>query len=112
MNNTPDVTEVDPQVAFEQFTRGEVAILDVREEDEWELGHIEGAELVPMSQLQLRWQEIDRDKDWICVCRSGSRSYYAADALQRAGYSIANMTGGMLEWQDQKLPITDPGIVA
>ena len=48
---------------------------------------------------------------WVCVCRSGSRSEYATALLRQAGLDIANMAGGMLDWQVNKLPITAPGIV-
>lgn len=111
MNPYRQVPEVDAQTAFEQWQRGEIAILDVREQDEWDLGHIDGSELIPMSQLQMRWREIDPDKKWVCVCRSGSRSLYASAALRQAGIDIANMEGGLLSWHALKFPMTMPGIV-
>jgi rhodanese-related sulfurtransferase len=88
-----------------------VRLLDVREPSEWALGHIEGAALIPMSQLGRRWRELDASVKWVCVCRSGSRSEYASALLRQAGLDIANMTGGMLDWKENKLPITPPGIV-
>ncbi|HST06000.1 MAG TPA: rhodanese-like domain-containing protein [Chloroflexia bacterium] len=109
MDNPP---EVDARTAYEQMQRGEVCMLDVREPEEWELGHIEGAESIPMSQLGVRWREIDATKRWVCVCLSGSRSDYASALLRQAGIAIANMEGGMLSWQANSLPISPPGIVA
>ncbi|HEV7235828.1 MAG TPA: rhodanese-like domain-containing protein [Ktedonobacteraceae bacterium] len=106
-----EIPEVDPLIASEQMASGEIAILDVREQPEWDSGHIEGSKFIPLYELQWRWSELDRDKKWVCVCLAGVRSYYAAALLLQAGYDVANMAGGMLAWQAAKLPITDPGIV-
>ncbi len=111
MNPTNRVPEVDAKTTCEQFQRGEVHLLDVREPSEWALGHIEGAVLIPMSQLGTRWRELDASVKWVCVCRSGNRSEYASALLRQAGLDIANMTGGMLDWKENKLPITPPGVV-
>jgi rhodanese-related sulfurtransferase len=105
------VPEVDAKTAYEQFQNGEVRLLDVREPSEWALGHVDGADLVPMSELGRRWRELDASARWVCVCRSGSRSEYATTLLRQAGLDIANLAGGMLAWQANKLPITPPGIV-
>jgi rhodanese-related sulfurtransferase len=91
--------------------KGEALLVDVREQDEWDRGHIEGIAFIPLSQLHLRWRELDSDKHWICVCRSGNRSNYAAAMLRQAGVDASNLAGGMLDWQAEKLPITPPGIV-
>jgi rhodanese-related sulfurtransferase len=105
------VPGVNVTTTYDRFRRGDICLLDVREPDEWQLGHIEGAELIPLSQLGSRWQEIDTSKKWVCVCRSGSRSEYAAGLLRQTGLDIANMEGGMLEWKANELPITPPGVV-
>jgi rhodanese-related sulfurtransferase len=106
-----EIPEVDPLTASQQMAGGEIAILDVREQAEWDSGHIDGSKFIPLSELQSRWSELDRHKKWVCVCLAGVRSYYAAALLREAGYDAANMSGGMLAWQAYKLPITDPGIV-
>jgi rhodanese-related sulfurtransferase len=111
VDETNTIPEIDPITAHEQMARGEVALLDVREQSEWDYGHIEASKFIPLYELQWRWSELDQDKRWICVCLSGVRSYYAAALLRQAGYDAANMSGGMLAWQANKLPITDPGIV-
>ena len=111
MNMSDSVPEVDAKTTYEQFQSGEVQLLDVREPSEWALGHIEGAALIPMSELGRRWRELDASAKWVCVCRSGSRSEYVTALLRQAGLDIANLSGGMLDWQAHKLPITPPGIV-
>jgi rhodanese-related sulfurtransferase len=111
MNPMQNVPQVDAQATYDQWTNGEIEILDVREQDEWDLGHIEGAESIPLGQIQWRWRDLDKTKKWVCVCRSGGRSHYAAAMLRQVGIDMSNMSGGMLDWQERKLPITAPGIV-
>ena len=113
-NSNPfaDVPQVEATEVQEHFERGEVDLLDVREPEEWELGHIDGARSIPLGQLQARWREIDPARKVVVVCLSGQRSNYAAAMLRQAGIDAANLEGGMLAWQVDKLPITPPGIVA
>jgi len=93
MNPTSRVPEVDVKSTYEQFQSGEVRLLDVREPSEWALGHIEGAALIPMSQLGRRWRELDASVKWVCVCRSGSRSEYASALLRQAGLVVSVKEG-------------------
>ena len=58
-NSFAGVPQVDARTAHEQFRSGEAAILDVREPSEWELGHIDGADWVPLGDLPVRWRELD-----------------------------------------------------
>src|SRR4051812_4654319 len=110
-NPFQEIQELDVDTTYEKWKEGEVSLLDVREPDEWELGHVEGSAWIPLGHLPYRWEELDRTKKWVCVCRMGTRSYYAAAMLQQAGLDASNMEGGMLEWKAAGLPITAPGIV-
>ncbi|HET9494235.1 MAG TPA: rhodanese-like domain-containing protein [Chloroflexia bacterium] len=105
------VPQVDAKTAQQLYESGEAELLDVREQDEWDRGHIDGIKFIPMGQLPWRWRELDTDRRWIVVCRSGNRSHYAAAILRQAGLDAVNLDGGMIEWQANKLPITPPGIV-
>jgi rhodanese-related sulfurtransferase len=105
------VPQVDSRTAYERMQSGEAQLVDVREQDEWDLGHIDGITFIPLGQLPYRWRELDPDKRWICVCRSGNRSNYAAALLRQAGIDAANLEGGMLDWRVENLPITPPGLV-
>ncbi len=79
-----------------------VHVLDVREVDEFEgpLGHIAGAQLIPLGTLAARMTELATDKPIVTVCRAGGRSAQAAVLLRRAGIvDVANLGGGMLRWR-------------
>jgi glyoxylase-like metal-dependent hydrolase (beta-lactamase superfamily II) len=73
-------------------------VLDVREPDEVAAWAIAGSVNIPLGQLASRAGELPRDREVVTVCASGNRSSYAADALARAGFPVANMRGGMAAW--------------
>ena len=74
-------------------------MLDVRQPDEWAAGHIPGATLIPLGELQSRLAEVPKDKKVVVVCRSGNRSAQGRDILLGAGYPAAtSMAGGMNAW--------------
>lgn len=91
--------EVDPATVEQLRQRDDVFILDVREDYEYNDGHIPGASLVPLGQIPSRLEEVPRDKTVIAVCRSGNRSGQATDFLRQQGFeNVHNMTGGMNAW--------------
>jgi glyoxylase-like metal-dependent hydrolase (beta-lactamase superfamily II)/rhodanese-related sulfurtransferase len=95
---------IDPRWVAEN--RGAVHVLDVRTPAEYdgELGHIEGAQLIPLSELASRLDEVPRDRPVVAVCRSGTRSGQAAVILRKAGRDdVANVAGGMLRWRQLRL---------
>jgi rhodanese-related sulfurtransferase len=100
------IWEITPQALEEKSA--EVQIVDVREPSEFTgpLGHISGATLIPLGQLQLRANEIARDRPIVTVCRAGSRSTQAYNLLRQAGFpNVANLSGGMLRWRAEGLPV-------
>lgn len=81
-------------------------ILDVREQDEWNAGHISGATLIPLGELTSRLGELPKDKPIYVVCRSGNRSAAGRDALLAAGFSsVTSMAGGMNDWTSQDFEV-------
>jgi rhodanese-related sulfurtransferase/rubrerythrin len=79
--------------------RGEFLLLDVRQPEEYETGHILGATLIPLGELEARQGELDRNKKIIAYCRSGRRSMAAAIALCGLGFEgVHNLDGGILDW--------------
>lgn len=92
--------EISAQELAERLERGEeLYIVDVREPQEWEEGHIPGAKHIPLGQLPERFRELEEDREWFVVCRSGGRSGLACELLSEYGYNAVNMTGGLLAWR-------------
>ena len=91
-----------------QTNRQDLQILDVREDDEWPAGRIEGAVHIPLGELDTRVSELDRDRPVVTVCRSGGRAGKAAELLSAAGLNAEVMDGGMTQWAEDKLPFTTP----
>lgn len=86
----------------------DVRLVDVRENSEFnaELGHVKGAELVPLSMVQAIAHKWDRKQPVLLVCRSGGRSAGASRILRELGFeTVYNLTGGMLAWNQQGLPV-------
>ncbi|HXM86000.1 MAG TPA: rhodanese-like domain-containing protein, partial [Solirubrobacteraceae bacterium] len=92
------IEEVDPSEVAELMHEG-VAIIDVRETDEYATGHLPGAKHVPRSYLETRIEGIvpDRSSQVILYCASGNRSAYGARTLEQdLGYeNVRSMTGGI-----------------
>ncbi|MEJ2324279.1 MAG: rhodanese-like domain-containing protein [Nitrospirota bacterium] len=74
-------------------------LVDVRQPGEYAEGHLPGAELIPLSELQARQGELDHDKRTIVYCRAGRRSRAAAGMLAGMGFrDVAHMEGGILAY--------------
>jgi sulfur dioxygenase len=84
-------------------------LIDVREPNEWvsELGHIEGAELMPLGSVQASADKVAGEtREIISICRSGARAGQAAGFWAQKGLKVRVLAGGMLAWNEAKLPIT------
>ncbi len=106
----PMIPTVNVQEAFEQIKNdSNVVVLDVRTLSEWngELGHIENALLIPVQELEQRLGELEsyKGKTILAVCRSGNRSGRAATFLNQRGFKAFNVAGGMIDWNDESLPV-------
>ncbi|MGG2087487.1 rhodanese-like domain-containing protein [Priestia aryabhattai] len=77
----------------------QIHILDVREVEEVKTGKIPNALNIPLPLLEFRMH--DKAKNYIVVCRSGGRSGMAARFLEQQGYSVTNMTCGIMEWKGE-----------
>jgi glyoxylase-like metal-dependent hydrolase (beta-lactamase superfamily II)/rhodanese-related sulfurtransferase len=100
------VREIEPQWVAEHLS--DINVVDVRNPEEFNdrLGHIAHARLVPLNDLKTAVTEIPKDKPVVTVCHSGSRSGQATVILRRAGFEkVANLRGGMLEWNHAGLPV-------
>ncbi len=92
--------QISTEEVEKQLAAGEnLQLIDVREVDEVQEGHIPGIKHIPLGLLEFRLQELDKNTPYIIVCRSGGRSGLATAFLQERGYDATNMTGGMQAWQ-------------
>lgn len=106
--HTPTAAYRDVSPSTVAQTRGHLRVVDVRESHEFygELGHVPGAELVPLGHLLTAAPHWPKEHPVVLVCRSGARSGNAAHALTRLGFAhVMNMTGGMLAWNAAGLPV-------
>src|SRR5438309_3172252 len=105
------IDEVDPSEVHELMHEG-VAVVDVRETDEFAAGHLPGAKHVPRSYLESRIEGVvpDRSTQVILYCQSGNRSAYAARTLsEELGYEhVRSMTGGITLWKDRGYEVQVP----
>lgn len=101
MSDFPDVPVTDLQ--------DDAELLDIREQDEWDLGHAPNAVHIPMSELPQRVDELtpflDRDEPLVITCRSGGRVQRVMPWLAQQGYEVANLEGGMRAWHAAGRPM-------
>src|SRR5437868_2350973 len=87
-----------------------LAVLDVREQDEWDAGPVAGAVHVPLSELPGRLSDLP-DAQTLVVCKVGGRSARAVAYLAPQGYDVVNLDGGMLEWEAAGRPmVSETGV--
>lgn len=101
----PEITPVD---ARQFLSDGGALLLDVREPDEYQTAHVDGAQLIPLGQLPTRLSDLPRTDTVVVICRSGRRSAEAVRLLQHAGFERPlNLTGGILAWRAAGLPVVE-----
>jgi rhodanese-related sulfurtransferase len=96
----PDVPSVAATAVSAQAT-----VLDVREDDEWQAGHIDGALHIPLGDVPSRVAEIPEQDEIVVVCRAGGRSARAVAWLLSNGVDAVNLDGGMGAWADAGRPM-------
>ncbi len=103
------VEQLGPQEAKDAIEAG-ATILDVREQDEWDAGHLAGSVHLPLSELRERLDEVPAADSLLVVCRSGARSDMVASHLDRGGRDgLANLAGGLQAWAAAGLPLEPDG---
>lgn len=100
---TNDLGDITPPELAAKIDRGDpFDLIDVREPNEWNLGRIPGARLVPLGTLNQALETLSPEREIVLYCRSGARSAYAKAQLQASGFPKArNLTGGILRWSDE-----------
>lgn len=103
-------TDIDPVQLAEWISRDhDLQVIDVREPYEREAGHIGGSRHIPLVELSARAQEIERERPVVFYCRVGARSEMAAQAFRAAGVQALSMTGGLMRWSSENLPLSPEG---
>ena len=103
-SETPEVFAREAQVKLEAGDG--FLLVDVREPWEYAAAHVPGAVLIPLGEFVSRFGELPREQELLVICHSGYRSYQAATFLLRQGYpKVANVVGGMEEWEAAGLPV-------
>ena len=102
-----NITEISPEEAANKLQNKEAVIVDVRDKDEWDEGHIPHAIHLPRGTIELDIEEKVPDPNAviICHCGGGGRSALAAESLQKMGYkNVRSMAGGLKAWKAAGLP--------
>jgi molybdopterin/thiamine biosynthesis adenylyltransferase/rhodanese-related sulfurtransferase len=106
-----EVNVNDVQSRIQNNGNSGVAVLDVREKEEWDEGHLPGATFLPRGFLEARVEKAvpERDQPVIVYCAGGTRSAFAAKSLQDLGYTnVVSMAGGYGEWKNAGMPFVVP----
>lgn len=101
------ITEISPSESFAQLQDGRAILIDVRDKDEWDDGHIPQAIHLSRGMLEVEIEEQvpDISASIILHCGGGGRSALAAESLQKMGYqNVRSMTGGFKAWRTAGLP--------
>jgi adenylyltransferase/sulfurtransferase len=103
-----EISEIDATQARDRIESGEPIIVDVREQDEWDEGHIPGAVHVPRGHLESRIERLAPDlaRPAVVYCSAGNRSAFAAKTLTELGYEdVVSLAGGFTDWKRNGFPV-------
>lgn len=107
---TDPAIDVTPADTLQRLQAGEILLIDVREQSEWDHSRIHGdVRHLPLSRLQDAAATIPQDKPIVFQCRLGGRSTMAAQAFRASGYEAYSLDGGLVAWDAEGLPITPAG---
>lgn len=76
----------------------EAIVIDVREQWEWDLVHLEGSKLMPLGSLSMMANALDKGKFYVTICHTGNRSLTAQEILHAKGFKAKSLRGGILAW--------------
>ena len=106
-----EIHEVDALGAQELLSENSLAVVDVRERQEWDEGHLPGAVHVPRGNLESRIERAvpDKSRKVLVYCAAGNRSAFAAKTLEELGYeNVVSLAGGFTDWKRNGLPYEVP----
>ena len=100
----PKIAQIPPKEAQALLKAKKVRLIDVREPFEYEICHIDGAELKPLGQMDQWAHGLDKRQDYLLQCHTGRRSQKAAEALAGKGFQVKNLAGGIQAWAEEIEP--------
>ena len=106
-NNRRSGLSVSTSQATRMANSEDAVFVDIRDSKDFNAGHIANAVNIPFSALASRMNELDKykDKPLILVCKSGQTVNMAGKTLREKGFNVVRMSGGMMEWSNQNLPV-------
>ncbi|ORO64829.1 rhodanese-like domain-containing protein [Streptococcus oralis] len=92
--------EISFDAFYQLYQNEQLSLVDVREVEEFETLHLEGAQNLPLSQLADTYDQLDKDLLYYVICKSGMRSARACHFLAEQGYDVINVQGGMTAFEN------------
>ena len=101
--------DLPPERVKELLDAGEIELVDVREQYEWDAGRIAGSRHIELERLASRAEELPRDRPLVFSCRLGARSAMAMQAFRASGWDAYHLKGGITDWVARGFPIEPDG---
>jgi len=100
--------KVGPQETVQLLNHDEAQVVDIRERKDFNEGHIKGAIHIPMAQLSEKTSQLQKYQDKLIILadKAGQHSGMAGKQLQKDGFNVARLAGGMLDWRGASLPVS------
>ena len=92
--------EISFDAFYQLYQNGQLSLVDVREVDEFETLHLEGAHNLPLSQLADSYDQLDKNQLHYVICKAGMRSARACQFLAEQGYEVINVQGGLTAFEE------------
>jgi rhodanese-related sulfurtransferase len=108
MSMFPPPPPVVPEVDVDQLDQARATaavVIDVRQPEEYDAGHVPGARLIPLSEVPGRLAEVPTDGEVLVICQTGARSARATDFFRRQGIDARNVAGGTKAWVESGRPV-------
>jgi rhodanese-related sulfurtransferase len=103
--------DLDPAEARRRQASGELEIVDIREQYEWDAGRVPGTRHIEIDRVASNAPAIDRARPVAFLCRGGVRAAMVAQAYRAIGFDAYNVAGGLTAWHDQGLPMEPEGAI-
>ncbi len=106
-NNQRSGASISSAQATQMINKQDAVVLDIRDKKDFEAGHLANAINIPYASLSERMSELESSKQHpiVLVCKSGQSVGMAGKTLKQKGFEVYRLSGGMLEWTNQNLPL-------